>query len=252
MDRSQVRARIIEVGQIVKKALIERGVGAEDKKRLDRHRAGVAKTRTSPFWSEERGFKYIDDVEDHLRRLFQCLDLLNLPEGSLVFEIGPGNCYFLFMCRELRCCGVQGIDWKQNEGTVNRKGVLLPYHELKQYAFRLFRAHFGLEDAVKHQIVAAHQPMEFGGRYDAIVATRAMFNHGWAPEEYRFWLNDCYQHLRLEGKLMVHFNKVAPDALADLPFLRPLHPPPGNEKLSIISRDELGRVINSERRIPDG
>src|ERR1700738_1009856 len=101
MDRNQVRARIIEVAQTIKKVLLETGFGPEDKDQGYKIKDGVATPRTDPFWSRERGFKYIDDVEEHVRRFFQCLDLLNPREGSSIFEIGPGNCYFLFMCREL-------------------------------------------------------------------------------------------------------------------------------------------------------
>jgi hypothetical protein len=42
---------------------------------------------------------------------------------------------------------------------------------------------------------------------------------------------------------MVYFNKVGPEALAAFPFLRPLHPPGGVKKLSIISRETIGRAL---------
>jgi transposase len=90
----------------VKKGLIERGVGAAATEPDYKYVGGEVKPRRSPFWSRKRGFKYIDDVEDHLRRLFRSFEILDPRPGSSVFEIGPGNCYFRFMCRELRGCRV--------------------------------------------------------------------------------------------------------------------------------------------------
>jgi hypothetical protein len=246
MDRNQVRSRIIEVAHAVKKALVERGIASEEKDSGYKRGGKAGQRRNSPFWSEEAGYKYIDDVEAHLSRLFQCFDLLDPRPGSSVFEIGPGNCYFLVMCRDLRRCRVAGVDWKQDDTPGNKKAILLPYHDLKKYAFRLFREHFGLEEAVRHQVVQGNQPVTFGGSYDAIVATRAMFNHGWGEGEYRYWLRDCYRHLEPEGKLLVHFNKVDPEHLADLPFLRPAQVPSSNEKLSLIGRIEIGRVLGEQ------
>jgi len=246
MDRDQVRLKLIEVAQTVKHALVERGIAPEEKDSGYKRGGGVVRRRDSPFWSEERGYKYIDDVEDHLTRLFECFDLLDPPPGSSVFEIGPGNCYFLVMCRELRGCRVAGVDWKRDDAHNNKKALLLPYHELKKYAFHLFRKLFGLEEAVEHQIVQARQPVAFGGPHDAIVATRAMFNHRWGEGDYRYWLRECYQHLRPEGRLMVHFNKVDPEILAALPFLRPAQARSSNEKLSLIRRTEIGQVLGEQ------
>jgi hypothetical protein len=252
MDDNQARTRIIEVGQLVKKALVARGVRAEEKESSYKISGGVARLRSNPFWSEEAGFKYIDDVDSHLRRLVQCFELLNPRPGSSVFEIGPGSCYFLFMCRELRGCRVAGVDWIEDEAADRKKALRMPYHDLQKHAFRLFREHFGLDDVVQHQVVKGLQPIDFGGRYDAIVATSAMFNRGWGEESYRFWLRDCHQHLEPEGRLMIALNKVRPDALAALPGLRPECPPPGNEKLTIIARAAIGQILNGERTIPNG
>ena len=246
MDRSQIRARIIEVAQAVKQKLIERGVSADEAEQSYDYRDGVATRRHSAFWSQEQGYKYIDDVEEHLRRFFQCLDLLNPHEGSAVFEIGPGNCYFLFMCRELCGCRVAGVEWKEGVLPGKKKAKTMPFHDLKMYAYQLFREQFGLEEVIRHQIVEAYQPVAFGGRYDAIVATRAMFNCHWGEGEYRYWLRDCHDHLQPGGRLMVHFNKIDPDSLAALPFLLPEHPLPGNEKLNIISREALGQLVTDQ------
>jgi hypothetical protein len=243
MDQNQVRARIIEVGLAVKKQLLESGLCPEEPEPGSQYKKGDGARRTDPFWSRERGFKYIDDVEDHLRRFFQCLDLLDPRAGSSVFEIGPGNCYFLFMCRELRGCQVAGVEWKQDDASSNKKAQRMPHHDLKKRAYRLFREYFGLEDAIKHQIVEGFKPIDFGRPYDTIVATRAMFNHGWREGEYGFWLRDCYEHLQPEGQLMVHFNKIDPESLAAFPFLLPHCPPRGNEKLSIIPREMIGQTL---------
>jgi hypothetical protein len=55
VDSSQVRARIIEVGQLVKKGLIERGVGAAATEPDYKYVGGEVKPRRSPFWSRTRG-----------------------------------------------------------------------------------------------------------------------------------------------------------------------------------------------------
>ena len=238
MDSSQVRARIIEVGQLVKQALIERGVGAAETEPDYKYVGGEVKPRRSPFWSRKRGFKYIDDAEDHLRRLFRGFKVLDPRPGSSVFEIGPGNCYFLFMCRELRGCRVAGVDIKRDDGPDPDK--------LAKYAYHLFREHFRLEEVVKHQVVEKEQPIDFGGRYDAIVATRAVFNRGWREIEYRFWLNDCYQHLQPQGRLLFYFNKVDPEPLAALPLLRPPAPADGVKKLRMLSREAIGRALETQ------
>jgi SAM-dependent methyltransferase len=210
MDSNQVRERIIEVGQLVKKTLIDKQIPAKNK---------------------GRGYKYIDDAKSHVRRLFLSFDLLNPTAGSYVFEIGPGNCYFLFMCRELRCCHVTGID--KIYGPINGQG---------KNAFRLFREHFGLEDVIKHQVVERYKPIDFGGLYDSIVATGATFNRGWGKGEHQFWLRDCYDHLLPGGRLMIHFNTIDAEAQAALPLLRPLHTPDRVKKLTVLSRETIGQL----------
>jgi hypothetical protein len=230
MDSNAVRQRIIEVGQLVKEALRARPVGAS----CPQQDCQVVADARRLFWNEERGYKYIDDVKQHLGRLFWSFERLDPLEGTSVFEIGPGNCYFLFMCRELRACRPAGIDVKHSIGSFDVQAT---------YAFGLFRKHFGMEDAIRHQVVQGHRPIDFRGEYDYIVATRAMFNLGWREAEYRFWLRDCYEHLRPEGRLMVHLNKIDPESLAALPLLRPLDSPRKVRKLTIIARETLGRLI---------
>ncbi len=244
MNRNQVRARIIEAAQAVKQKLDERGISAEEAGQSYDYRDGVATLRHSAFWSREQGYKYIDDVEEHLCRFFQCLDLLNPREGSSAFEIGPGNCYFLFMCRELAGCRVAGVEWKEGAMPGKKKPKTMPFHDLKMMAYHLFRAQFGLEEVIRHQIVEGFKPVDFGGRYDAIVATRAMFNCHWSEGEYRYWLRDCSEHLYPDGRLLVHFNKIDPEPLAALPFLRPQRPQPGYEKLTLIPREVLDRALS--------
>jgi hypothetical protein len=246
MDRNQTRTRILEVGQLVKLALIRRGIADAEREPVLKYGRGVAKARRSPFWSEEGGYKYIDDVEDHLRRLFHCLDLLDPRPGSSIFEIGPGSCYFLFLCRELRGCRVSGIDWIEDEIADTKKALRMPFHDLQKYAFGLFRHHFGLENVVRHQVVKGNQPIAFGSRHDAVVATHAMFNRAWREDKYRYWLRDCYHHLEPGGKLMIALNKVHPEALAALPCLRALHALKGNERLNLLSREEIGQVLMNE------
>lgn len=250
MDRNQVRARIIEVAQAVKQKLIARGIRADEEDQSYDYMDGVATPRHSAFWSRERGYKYVDDVEEHLERFFQCLDLLNPRQGSSVFEIGPGNAYFLFMCRELCGCRVAGVEWKEGVLLGKKKPKQMPFHDLKMYTYQLFRELFGLEEVVTHQIVEGYKPVNFGGQYDAIVATRAMFNCHWGEGEYRYWLRDCYQHLHPEGRLMIHFNKIDPAALAALPFLLPRHPPRGNAKLNLLSRAAIGEAIMESNEEP--
>jgi SAM-dependent methyltransferase len=248
MDREQVRARIIEVARRVKQVLVKRGIAADEQEPKYKGR-GVRKPRRNPFWSEEGRYKYIDDVDVQLQRLFQCFDLLNPRRESSVFEIGPGSCYLLFMCRELGGCRVAGIDWIENEAADSNRAFRMPFHGLQKYAFGLFRKEFGLEGAIRHQVVKGNQPIVFDGCYDAIIANHAMFNRAWRESKYRFWLRDCYEHLKPGGKFMIALNKVRPDALAALPCLRPLHAREGNEKLNLLSREEIGEVLMMESKV---
>jgi hypothetical protein len=172
-------------------------------------------------------------VDIHLRRLVRSFDLLNPPEGSSVFDIGPGNCFLLYLCRQLRGCEVAGIDMIAGDG-------------YGKHAFRLFREQFGLADAIRHHVVRAYQPIDFAGRYHAIVATAAMFNDGWREAEYRFWLKDCFDHLLPQGRLMMHFNRIDPEPLAALPLLRPTRNPDHVKKLTIVSRETLGEVLEGK------
>jgi hypothetical protein len=210
MDRNEVQARIIEVAQLVKATLVGKHISIKDKC---------------------NGYKYVDDVQSNLRRLFLCFDLLDPRPGSSVFEIGPGNCFFLFMCRELRGCRVAGVD----KITDKDKGQ-------GQNTFRLFREHFGLADAIKAQFVEGMKPVDFGRRYDAIVATRAHFNRDWQESAYRFWLRDCYEHLQPEGKLLVHFRTIEPEIVTALPLLQPQFAIKDVKKVSVISRESIGQV----------
>jgi hypothetical protein len=147
------------------------------------------------------------------------------------------------MCCELRGCRPAGIDIKPDEWLHEAKPAKNACRELSKFAYQLFREHFGLEKMIKHQVVQRLSPINFGGRYDYIVATRAVFNRGWREEEHRFWLQDCYEHLQPDGRLMVYFNKVDTASLSAWPFLRPAQPPGGVKKLSIISREEIGQAL---------
>ncbi len=237
MDRKQVRARILEVGQMVKAKLM-----AKEKEQNISYSDDIEKR--AGIWYKERGYKYIDDADYHINRLMQYFDILNPKEGSSVFEIGTGQCYLLFMCRELRGCRVAGIEWKyDDEDSGIKDPEKKPYRDLKKYAYHLFREYLSLEDVIRHFIVEGYKPIDFGGSYDAIIATRATFNRHWREGEYRYWLKDCYEHLNPEGRLMIALNKVEPDALEALPFLRPAQPTRENEKLTIISREMIGQVV---------
>jgi hypothetical protein len=139
------------------------------------------------------------------------------------------------------------VDIKQEGLVGSEKPGKNPSRELSKYAYHLFREHFGLEEAIKHQVIEGNQPIHFGGQFDAIVATRAVFNRGWGEQEYRFWLRDCYQHLRPGGRLMFYFNKVTPEHLALFPFLRPAQPTAEVKKLSMISREAIGQFLGDHR-----
>jgi hypothetical protein len=214
LDKHQVQEKIIEAAQVVKNQLIEQGVAAKGR---------------------VEGYKYIDDVRSNLRRLFLCFDLLDPHKGSSVFEIGPGNCYFLVMCRELRGCRVAGVDRKP--ALINGQG---------QLAFRLFREHFGLDDWIRAQTVEGSRPIDFAGSYDAIVATRAHFNQGWGKADYRYWLHDCYHHLLPGGKLMVHFHRIESEIIAAFPLLEPVYAIKAAKKLSVVSREAIGHVLGNQ------
>jgi hypothetical protein len=237
VDREQVRARILEVGKIVKEKLM-----AREKEQNISYGEDIEKR--AGLWYKKRGYKYIDDAEYHINRFFQYFDMLNPAAGSSIFEIGTGQCYLLFICRELRGCRVAGVDWKyDDEDHEGKDPGKAPYRDLKKYAYHLFREQFGLEDVIRHFIVEGYKPTDFGGRYDTIIATRATFNRHWKEGEYRYWLKDCYEHLNPDGRLMIALNKVEPDALAALPCLRPAQATRENEKLNIIPREAIGRVL---------
>jgi hypothetical protein len=244
MDNNEIRARIVATAQRVKQALIEGNLPHEEWQAGPTDMIWEGKGGRAPFWSAHRGFKYIDDVEDHLRRVFKAFELLDPKAGSSIFEIGPGSCYFLVLCEDLRGCRVSGVDWIEHDAADDEQDLRMPFHELQKHAFGLFRKHFGLESAVRHQVVKGYEPIAFGGSYDAIVATRAMFNRGWGEGEYRFWLNDCYRHLMPGGNLMVHLNNIDPEPLARFPFLRPQPCTGGHKKLCVIPRDVIGRVLH--------
>ena len=246
MNRNQVRARLIEAAGAIKGKLDDRRLQAADK--VAEEKVTGAKKRHGRFWIEGRGFKYVDDVEEHLNRLFRSFDMLDPQEGSSVFDIGPGNCYLLFMCRELRGCRVAGVDWKLEEGPAAVNTEEKPLRELGLYAQGLFRRQLGMEDVVRHQVVREFEPVAFAGRYDAIVATHTAFNLGWGENAYRYWLRDCYEHLNPDGRLMIALNKFKPAVVAAFPFLLPLEPTPGFKKLTLISRGTLGAALADRAR----
>jgi hypothetical protein len=256
MNRNEVKARLAEAAAAIKGELDARRLeaaaaikGQQDARRLkaaEKVAAGRitgAKRRRGRFWVEERGFKYVDDVEDHLRRLFRAFDTLDPPQGSSVFEIGPGNCYLLFMCREMQGCRVAGVDWKLAEGPAAVNTAEKPLWELGLYAQGLFRRQLGMEEAVRHQVVREFEPVDFRGRYDAIVATHTAFNVGWGVDAYRYWLRDSYEHLNPDGRLMVAINEIQPAVLAALPLLRPPQPTRRFRKLTLLTREAIGRML---------
>ncbi len=238
MKRNEVWARLVETATVIGKQLDDRRPEAAQTAAAEG--AAATKKGRGRFWLEGRGFKYVDDVEDHLHRLFRGFDMLDPPEGSSVFEIGPGNCYLLYMCREMRGCRVAGVDWKLEESPAAVKAVDKPLRNLGLYIQGLFRRQLGMEEVVRHQVVRAFEPIDFRGRYDAIVATHTAFNVSWGVDAFRYWFKDCYEHLNPCGRLMIALNKARPAVVDVFPFLLPPEPTPGFKKLTLISRDTLG------------
>ncbi len=129
--------------------------------------------------------KFIKLYKNLIQRDLDLLKLIN-PKGE-IYEIGPGACYFLYLCRNINGCKINGID-------------------LESPIFRIVRKNLNI-DNINETRVTAFRKIPFVGQYDFIVTFLTMFNSGWGKDAHKFWLSDCANHLNEKGKIIIHFNK---------------------------------------------
>ena len=128
--------------------------------------------------------KFIKEHEIHINVAFELFELIK-PHGN-IFEIGPGACYFLYLCKHINNCHIDGVDLESPLFSVIRKQLDIQINEAHVWAFRN---------------IPFHQPQDY------IVTFLTMFNSGWGVNAHKYWLSDCYNNLNDDGKLFIHFNR---------------------------------------------
>lgn len=134
--------------------------------------------------------KYIVNPRVHIDICDKLLKLLN-PKGKIL-DVGCGNGYLLYLCRELYGCEVTGLDRCDRDDARTKI-----YTELTK------RLNINV---IKHTIKPL-EAMPIFEKYDLITATMTMFNNNWSVNQHKFWINDCQSHLVNGGKIILLTNK---------------------------------------------
>lgn len=138
----------------------------------------------------KRGYKFLEHADHHLDRILTTFQHMNPPQGGRVFEIGPGCCYLLHMCRQ-RGCEVRAVD------------VKLEYFVV----YRTMRRLLELEPFISEFRVESFHPIPFIQLYDRIVATAIMFDREWGVAEHLYFVEDCLRNMKPDGILVLSFNE---------------------------------------------
>ena len=132
----------------------------------------------------EEPYKFVREFDHHMSRYQKIFDYLCLPKNSSVFEMGPGCCYFLYLCRN-HGYHVDAID-------------ILNFQEVYQGA----RTALGMEKVVKHQRLAPFEKVKFLRKYDLIICTLPpWFRHQpWTQTAHMDFLEQVHDHLKRKGR----------------------------------------------------
>ena len=133
---------------------------------------------------KEWAYKFIADAPLHIERCYKYFEIANPPPKSSVFEIGPGCCYFLWFCRE-RECSISGVDAESN-------------------VYSKTRTHLKIN--IKEERVKPFEKISFGKSFDLIISLLATFCGRWEKSAHVYFLEDCYDHLTENGRLIMNFN----------------------------------------------
>jgi len=137
---------------------------------------------------QEEPYKFIRDYERHTGRCQDIFNHLCLPKSSSVFEIGPGCCYFLYICRD-HGCHIDAID-------------RLDYIETYQGA----RTALGMEEVVRHQMLKPFDKVKFLQKYDLIICTLPVAFRKpivWTFQAHMCFLRQVCDHLNEKGRLVL-------------------------------------------------
>jgi hypothetical protein len=128
--------------------------------------------------------KFLKNYHNNINRSVEYFNITNF-QGS-IFEIGPGSCYFLYLCKQINKCSVSGVD-------------------LESPIFKICQKNLSID--IKEYSVCAFKTIPFEKKHNYIVSFLTMFNSGWGISAHKFWLEDCLNYLKDEGEIILHFNK---------------------------------------------
>lgn len=157
--------------------------------------------------------KYLLNPKAHIDRCKRALNLIRPTPTSKVLDIGCGNGYLLYLCRELYECEITGLDLPEYINFINDKDFT-KQHQI----YRELTERFNI-NVIKHHIKPL-QAMPLVEKYDIITATMTVFNKYWSVAQHDFWVRDCKNHLSDNGKifLLVNNNTLMP---ASKSFFKP-------------------------------
>jgi SAM-dependent methyltransferase len=148
--------------------------------------------RSHPWYQDcDSPLKYVDwALNETVKKSWLLAYSLSPPVGARVFEFGPGAGYLLHFLREAGC-DVSGCD-------VPDRPLYRRIHEL-----------LGINTVVDETIQARRPIESLQGQYDYLIGTQISWMDAWSFADVQAFLQDCYSHLTMTGRIVLFPNPKA-------------------------------------------
>lgn len=138
-------------------------------------------------------YKWLAAPERFVQQARECVGLAGTRPGEIVYDIGCGPGYLLWICRERLGCHVEGCDPLKNA----------PIYKELHDALRL-------SGSISSHASSIAQPLpETTMRYDVIFATWITWigHDNWSDGEFAQYIEGCTTYLRPNGRLLLRFEE---------------------------------------------
>ncbi|QDV17189.1 hypothetical protein Pan153_18240 [Gimesia panareensis] len=138
-------------------------------------------------------YKWLASAKRYVQQSRECIGLAGTRHGEVVYDIGCGPGYLLWICRERLGCSVQGCD-PLRDGPI--------YKELYQA--------LDLNQCISSHVSSIQAPLPATGlKYDVIFATWITWIGfgNWSAEEFSTYIHHCKQHLTDQGRILLRFEE---------------------------------------------
>ena len=177
-----------------------------------RNHAKVIKEKYAnvPDWqTTDSPLKYVDwALEDTINKSFLLAEYLSPKPGSVIYELGPGTGYLMYILREIYGCRVFGCD-KPDTPLYRDMHAALGIDTVEEWTID----HRGARFFPYSSLLSCP--------YDYIIATQISFMDDWSPLDHLRFTNQCVSFLKIKGQLILFPNPKAQHLFQDHnPYLR--------------------------------